>query len=164
MTDAPGPVIVNGWALFAHPLILEQVQTIAIQVEKLKKKNPTGYRAKNPTKRLAAINKLMFDVIPQDPTRTEYRQGITLGLEHKHWFRAKFFQQYRLFFRYHEPRKVIVYALVNDETTKRAYDSSGKMLEGGHPPDNWDQLLAEAASQLLHKHRERSVDSSSTSQ
>jgi toxin YhaV len=46
---------------------------------------------------------------------------------------------------------VIVYAWVNDEDTKRAYESSddayrvfGKMLESGHPPDDWDQLLAEA--------------------
>ena len=50
----------------------------------------------------------------------EYRKGGTLGDEHKHWFRAKFFQQYRLFFRYHGPSKVIVLAWVNDEDTKRA--------------------------------------------
>jgi toxin YhaV len=153
MTDAPPPIIVNGWALFAHPLVLKQVETLAIEVEKLKTKDPTGYRTKNPTKRLAAINKLIFDVVPQDPSRTEYRQGVTLGSEHKHWFRAKFFQQYRLFFRYHEPSKVIVYAGVNDETTKRAYDTLDgayrvfrKMLDRGHPPDDWDQLAAESAS------------------
>ncbi|MBW2709593.1 MAG: type II toxin-antitoxin system YhaV family toxin [Deltaproteobacteria bacterium] len=28
----------------------------------------------------------------------------TLGNNHKHWFCAKFFQQYRLFFRYHLER------------------------------------------------------------
>lgn len=56
----------------------------------------------------------LFDVIPQDPTRTEFRQGTTLGPNHKHWFRAKFFQQYRLFYRYHVQAKVIVYAWVND--------------------------------------------------
>ena len=110
-----------------------------------------GYAKKNASKRLAAITKLAFDVIPQDPTRPEYRQGNTLGEDHKHWFRAKFFQQYRLFFRYHAPSKVIVFAWVNDEDTKRAYESSDdayrvfrKMLESGHPPDDWNQLLAEA--------------------
>ena len=73
-----------------------------------------------------------------------------LGDEHKHWFRAKFFQQYRLFFRYHAASRVIVYAWVNDNYTKRAYDSSSdaylvfrKMLVSGYPPDDWDQLLAE---------------------
>lgn len=99
---------------------------------------------------LAAIAKLAFDVIPHDPTRSEYRQGGTRGDDHKHWFRAKFFQQYRLIFRYHAPSKVIVYAWVNDEDTKSAYESSydayrvfRKMLESGHPPDDWDRLLAE---------------------
>jgi toxin YhaV len=74
---------------------------------------------------LAAIQKLIFEKIPQDSTLPEYRQGITLGDEHKHWFRAKFFQQYRLFFRYHLESKIIVYAWANDESTKRAY---GKKL------------------------------------
>jgi toxin YhaV len=48
-------------------------------------------------------------------TRPEYRLCATLGDDHKHWLRAKFFQQYRLFFRYHAASKLIVYAWVNDE-------------------------------------------------
>lgn len=85
------------------------------------------------------------------PARPEYRQGGALGDDHKHWFRAKFFQQYRLFFRYHAQAKVIAFAWVNDEDTKRACESSDdayrmfrKMLESGHPPDDWGQLLTEA--------------------
>ena len=145
------PFLVNDWVLFAHPLFLAEVEALAQQVERLKHKDPIGYTKKNVTKRLAAITKLAFEVIPQDPARAEYRQGNTLGGEHKHWFRAKFFQQYRLFFRYHAPSKVIVYGWVNDGATKRAYESSddayrvfSKMLESSHPPSDWDQLLAEA--------------------
>jgi toxin YhaV len=41
-----------------------------------------------------------------------------------HWFRAKFFQQYRLFFRYHRESRIIIYAWVNDEESKRAYESA----------------------------------------
>jgi toxin YhaV len=74
---------------------------------------------KNGTKRLAAITMLAFDVIPQDPTRPEFRQGNTLGGDHEHWLRATFFQQYRLFFRYHTPSRVIVFAWVNDEHQAR---------------------------------------------
>jgi len=121
---APTPLVVNGWTIFAHPLFLDQLEGLTRQVETLKQKDPIGFAKKNATKRLAAIAKLAFEVIPQDPARPEYRQGATLGDEHKHWFRAKFFQQYRLFFRYHAPSKVIVYAWVNDEATKRAYESS----------------------------------------
>ena len=148
------PFVVNGWALFAHPLFLAELEAITRQVERLRHKDPSGFSKKNATKRLAAITKLAFEIIPQDPTRSEYRQGNTLGDDHKHWLRAKFFQQYRLFFRYHAPSKVIVYAWVNDEDTKRAYESSDdayrvfrKMLESGHPPDDWNQLLAQARSE-----------------
>jgi toxin YhaV len=54
-------------------------------------------------------------------------------------------------FRYHLSSKVIVLAWVNDDDSKRAYESDDdayrvfrKMLDSGHPPDNWDQLLQEA--------------------
>ena len=101
--------------------------------------------------RLAAIRKLIFEVIPQDPGRAEFRQGKALGEQHTHWFRAKFFQQYRLFFRYHASSKIIVYAWVNDASTLRAYESKSdayrvfrRMLDSGNPPDDWETLLVEA--------------------
>lgn len=148
------PLVIHGWTIFAHPLFLAQVEALVQQVEAFKQKDSVGYMKKNASKRLAAIIKLAFDVIPQDPTRPEYRQGNTLGDEHKHWLRAKFFQQYRLFFRYHLPGKMIVFAWGNDEGSKRAYESGDdayrvfrKMLVNGHPPDDWELLLAEARSE-----------------
>ena len=151
---------INGWTIFAHPLFLDQLDALLTQVEKLRQKNPTGYTEKNSTKRLAAIAKLAFEVIPQDPARAEYRQGGTLGDAHKHWFRAKFFQQYRLFFRFHAPSKLIVLAWVNDEGTLRAYESGSdayrvfrKMLEDGHPPDEWGQLLVESKREVARLQR-----------
>lgn len=153
-TDQTAPLVIHGWTVFVHPLFLAQIEALLLQVESLKQKDPVGYVKKNASKRLAAITKLAFDVIPQDPTRPEYRQGGTLGDAHKHWFRAKFFQQYRLFFRYHATARVLVFAWVNDDDSKRAYESSDdayrvfrKMLEGGHPPDDWDMLLAEARAE-----------------
>jgi toxin YhaV len=148
-------VVIHGWTVFAHPLFLDQYEKLLKQVAELREKDPKGYAKKNAAKRLAAIVSLAFDVIPQDPTRTEYRQGNTLGEDHKHWFRAKFFQQYRLFFRFHVPSKVIVLGWVNDVDTKRAYESESdayrvfkKMLANGHPPSDWDSLLAEAHAQV----------------
>ncbi|HRD98786.1 MAG TPA: type II toxin-antitoxin system YhaV family toxin [Rubrivivax sp.] len=148
------PLVVNGWTIFAHPIFHDQLDSLTAQVEALKRKDPTGYVKKNATKRLTAIAKLAFEVIPQDPARPEYRQGNTLGDEHKHWFRAKFFQQYRLFFRFHVQAKVIVFAWVNDEDTKRAYESADdayrvfrRMLDSGRPPSDWAQLLAEARAE-----------------
>ncbi len=160
MTQANAPLVINGWSLFSHPLFLDQVEALISKVETLKAKDPKTYKQKNSTKRLAAITKLAFEVIPEDPTRPEYRQGGTLGEDRKHWFRAKFYQQYRLFFRFHAAQKIIVYAWVNDENSKRAFESGDdayrtfrKMLDGGHPPEDWDTLIKEArtASKRLTK-------------
>lgn len=86
-------LVIHGWTVLAHPLFLEQLEALAAEVEALRHKDPAGYARKNASKRLAAILKLAFDLIPQDPTRAEYRQGDTLGGDRRHWFRAKFFQQ-----------------------------------------------------------------------
>ena len=146
----------HGWVVYAHPLFLAQIEALTKQVEALKQRDPVGYVKKNAYKRLLAITNLASEVIPQDPTRSEYRQGGSLGNDHKHWLRAKFFQQYRLFFRYHAASKIIVLAWVNDEDTKRAYESNDdgytvirKMLASGHPPDDWHELLAEARAEGL---------------
>ena len=143
----------HGWALFAHPLFLDQVETLVARVEAARARDPEGYRNRNDSKRLAAIAKLAFDVIPQDPERPEYRLGQALGEDRRHWFRAKFFQQYRLFFRFHKGSRILVLAWVNDEQSKRAYESANdayrvfrKMLQQGHPPDDWEALLAAAKS------------------
>jgi toxin YhaV len=142
------PLVINGWAIFAHPIFLDQIEALIEEVEKRKARDPSTYEKKNCTKRLAAIFKLITENIPSDPGGASFRQGDTLGGDRKHWFRAKFFQQYRLFFRFEEAAKIIVLAWVNDETTLRAYGSKTdayatfrSMLDGGNPPDDFDSLL-----------------------
>lgn len=149
MTGAP--LVVNGWSLFAHPLFLDQIEALIAVVAKARARDPENYRRKNAAKRLAAITKLAFEIIPQAPDRPEYRQGNTLGETHRYWFRAKFFQQYRLFFRFSAAQRIIIYAWVNDENTLRAYDSGSdaylvfrRMIARGAPPDDWASLVAEA--------------------
>ncbi|MEO0884943.1 MAG: type II toxin-antitoxin system YhaV family toxin [Cyanobacteria bacterium J06648_10] len=145
---------IHGWTVLAHDCLLTQFEELVEAVDRLRQKSPDAYQRKNVTKRLEAVTKLAFNIIPQDPTREIYRQGGTLGAENKHWFRSKFYQQYRLFFRYHMESKIIVLGWVNDPTTKRAHNSKKdaykvfeKMLEGGHPPSEWKKLLAEAQAE-----------------
>jgi toxin YhaV len=145
-------LVVNGWRIYAHPLFLDQLELLITEVEALRRKDPQGYGNRNASKRLAAISRLMLRDIPQDPTRKEYQQGLTLGVENRHWRRVKFFQQYRLFFRFHSRSKLIVLGWVNDTGTKRAYGSKSDayrifeaMLSRGHPPKDWEDLMAEAA-------------------
>lgn len=145
------PLVVNGWSVYAHPVFLDQLEQLIEEVEERKLREAGTWRKKNCTKRLAAIFKLTTERIPIDPGAPAFRQGDTLGDHRKHWFRAKFFQQYRLFYRFSSKAKVIVLAWVNDEKTLRAYGSRADayatfqgMLDGGNPPDDFDALMEEA--------------------
>lgn len=153
---------VNGWQFFAHPLFLDQIEKLAGAVEKARTKDPRGWRRSANAKLLAALRQLVFETIPQDPTRPEYRQGGTLGDARKHWFRAKFGGgRFRLFFRYSSSAKVIVFAWVNDENTLRTYGAKSdayavfrKMLDSENPPDDWAALIASASDPEVQKRLE----------
>jgi toxin YhaV len=148
--EAPTVLKVNGWTILLHPLFLDQIQATVADVERAKLKDSKTYKTKNCSKLLAAILTLAFDAIPHDPASAAYQQGNTLGRAYTHWRRAKFFQQYRLYFRYDLASKIIIYAWVNDERTKRAYGSKtdayavfAGMLGKGKPPDDWATLKKE---------------------
>jgi len=160
-SPSTGVVVAHGWIICFHPLFRAQLAQLRREVESIKLKTPAKHASHNKTKRLSVIERLVFDTIPQDPTRPEYRQGATLGKEYQHWLRAKFFQQYRLFFRYHTGKKIIVFVWVNDEQTKRAYESDDdayrvfrKMLLQGNPPDNWDALIHDSRRIEVNQSRE----------
>ncbi|MFN9545860.1 MAG: type II toxin-antitoxin system YhaV family toxin [Cyanobacteriota bacterium] len=123
-----------------------------VAVETLRAKDHRGYGGKSASRRLAASTRLMLKASPRDPSRKEYQQGSTLGAGHRHWRRAKFFQQVRLFLRFHSRSRLIVWGWVNDSDSKRAYGSKTdayrvfqSMLASGQPPDNWGELLQDAA-------------------
>ena len=143
--------VVNGWKIYPHPIFREQYLKLVDEVRKAKRIDPANYMSGRAAKLLAATEKMAFADIPADPSDPKFRQGLTLGEDYRHWRRGKFRQQYRLFFRYSEKERIIILAWLNDEGTKRAYDSRtdayrvfARMLRGGHPPDDWNQLLGEA--------------------
>ncbi|MEY4262581.1 MAG: hypothetical protein RLY88_289 [Actinomycetota bacterium] len=138
---------INEWALIIHPLFEAQLQKLEAEVEKKGKQSFAG-------KLLRSIEKITNEVVPNDPSSKVFRQGLTLGPENKHWRRVVFHQQYRLFFRYDSRMKVIIYVWMNDEGTKRAYESKTdayrvfqKMLESGYPPGEFVELLKQSGFQ-----------------
>jgi toxin YhaV len=140
---------VHGWNIYFHPCFEEQLVDLVERVMEQAQRRPKDYCQLRPFKLLSAIALLAFDVIPRDPSDERFRQGNTLGNDHTDWFRAKFYQQYRLFFRYSEPDKTVIYAWVNDDSTLRAYESKSdayrvfeKMLRKGRPPSDWAALKA----------------------
>ena len=139
---------VNGWRLFQYPLFENQLNTLTETVEQLSITQPDTYRDHPKTKLLATIHRYITESIPRNPNSSEFRQGDALGPDNRHWFRAKFHQRYRLFFRFSTKEKVIVYVWVNDEFTLRkagsktdAYAVFKSMLNAGNLPHTFEALL-----------------------
>ena len=139
----------HGWSLLFHDCLNEQLQTLHAAVVRAKAHDPKGVEANANVKLFNALSKLMFDTVPGDPNREEYRQGNTMGASFRHWRRAKIGRRFRLFFRFDSKTKIIIFAWVNDENTLRSSGSKSdpyavfeKMLERGHPPDSWASLAS----------------------
>lgn len=144
-------MVVNGWSLYTYSLFDEQLKKLVGKVEAAAKANPAGYKEQPAAKLLATIYKQTHELIPANPNAPEFRQGNTLGKDNRHWFRAKFHERYRLFFRFSTKDKVIVYAWVNDEASLRKkgskndpYSRFQAMLEAGKPPAQLEDLLTDS--------------------
>jgi toxin YhaV len=137
----------HGWNLLFHECLSEQLQKLQSAAERARQQDPQGFESNANV--LAGLSKLIFDVVPSDPNREEYRQGNTMGAAFRHWRRAKIGRRFRLFFRFDSKTRIIIFAWVNDENTLRSSGSKSdpyrvfqRMLDRGHPPDDWATLVA----------------------
>ena len=137
----------HGWNLLFHECLSEQLKKLHAADQRAQLQDPLGYQSNANVRLFAAISQLMFDTVPSDPNREEYRQGNTMGTEFRHWRRAKIGRRFRLFFRFDSKTRIIIFAWVNDENTLRSSGSKNdpyaifqRMLERGHPPDDWFAL------------------------
>lgn len=147
----------HGWSLLFHDCLVEQLRKLKAAADQAEAADPSGFEANANVKLYRALNQLVFEAVPSDPAREEYRQGNTMGTNFRHWRRAKIGRRFRLFFRYDSKAKVIVYAWVNDEHTLRSAGSKSdpyalfqKMLERGYPPDDWAALLVASSVDVIH--------------
>jgi hypothetical protein len=69
------PLVVNGWALYAHPQFLAALAERIPVVEVSKRRNPNGYRRNDDAKILAAVRHLIFERIPANPGDKQFRLG-----------------------------------------------------------------------------------------
>ena len=138
----------HGWTLLFHHQLIAQMMKLRAAVLRAQENDPEGFGANANVNFFRALVQLIQDVVPNDPSRDEYRLGITMGPAYRHWRRAKLGRRYRLFFRYDSKAKVIVYAWINDEQSLRSSGSKSdpyavfeKMLGRGNPPDDWNALV-----------------------
>ena len=141
----------NQWLKLAHPAFIEAKRSYLGEYLAAKAKNGWDAEANLAVKKFEYLVALMQIAIPRDPSSDSFRQGNTIGPRYRHWRRAKFLQQYRLFFRYSSKVETIIYAWVNDDQTLRSYGSKTdaylvfrRMLEQGRVPNDWDELMAES--------------------
>ena len=139
----------HGWTLLFYTEFSRQLAKLKDAAERARRKDPEGMASNSTVKLLRAVDRAIAEVIPQDPSRAEYRQGNTLGRGYRHWRRARIGGRFRLFFRYDTRARVIVYAWMNDERTLRSsgsktdpYTVFARMLAQGNPPDDWASLMA----------------------
>lgn len=139
----------HGWNLLFHECLSEQLQKLYAASERAMQQDPQGCESNANVRLFAALSKLIFDAVPSDPNRDEYRQGNTMGSAFRHWRRAKIGRRFRLFFRFDTKTRIIIFAWVNDENTLRSTGSKNdpykvfkRMLERGQPPDDWAALIA----------------------
>ncbi|MEX2530537.1 MAG: type II toxin-antitoxin system YhaV family toxin [Gemmatimonadota bacterium] len=117
-----GIVVVEGWTILAHPLFLDAMERLAAAVNDERASNPKAPPSGN-AKLLGHLLDLAFVKIPQDPGSAAYQHGGTLA-DRRHWFRGKTGGgRYRLFYRYDSRARIIIYAWVNDEDSRRTYGS-----------------------------------------
>jgi toxin YhaV len=144
----------HGWALFAHPLFLDQLERLAAAAARARRSDPNNWRSNANVRLLAALRELVLERVPRDPLAAEYRQGNTLGAQNRHWFRAKFgANRFRLFFRADSSARIIVYAWFNNRDTLRKagaitdpYVVFSGMLARDNPPGDWAALRASAST------------------
>ena len=143
----------HGWTLLFHACVSAQLQKLHAASERAKQQDPNGFDANANVRLFNALSKLIFEAVPSDPNREEYRQGNTMGPAFRHWRRAKIGRRFRLFFRFDSKSKIIIFAWVNDENTLRSsgnkndpYAVFKRMLAKGHPPDDWVTLVSASRS------------------
>ena len=143
-----------GWTLLFHECLINQLQRLQAAASRAEALDPDGFRSNANVKLLDALAKLIFDAVPSDPSRDEYRQGNTMGPSLRHWRRAKIGRRFRLFFRFDSKSKIIIYAWVNDVNTLRSSGAKNdpyfvfqNMLKSGNPPSDWDALVLASKDQ-----------------
>lgn len=139
----------SGWRLAGDKHFMERYAALVVATEAERARLGEGDPNTLEAKLLFAVKELVFRKIPADPMNKNYVLGNTLGPYFRAWRRAKFFQQYRLFYRFHSGKKIIIYSWFNDENTLRAYGSKtdaykefAKMLDSGKPPTDFDELIS----------------------
>lgn len=141
------------WEIRFFRKFLALYKKLKDDVEYLRKRDPETYFNRLKPRLLKKIQ-TVIRIVAENPKHPDYLLGESLGVQHKHWRRVKgkgLPNRYRLFFRFSEQHKRIIYAWLNDENTLRQAGSSSdvyrvfrKMLDREDVPTDFDSLTAQS--------------------
>ena len=141
----------NDWLLIAYPGFVDQYASLSNQALEIVRPGKPESKSHPKVKKMAALRKMVFEVIPSDPASSKFLLGNTLGPKYRAWRRAKFGAQYRIFFRFDSKAKIIIFGWLNDEESLRAYGSKtdayavfAKKLDSATPPTTWTDLHSQS--------------------
>ena len=157
MGEAARPRESHGWQLWFGELFEVRWRALRERVRRLKTElGETDFAAHPDVKLFAALVQLVHETVPLNPEHPDFRLGKTLGDRFTSWRRVKRHglpDRYRLFFKYSSSHKVIVFVWLNDADTLRKDGASSdpytvfrRMLESGHPPDDFYALIKEVGT------------------
>ncbi|AMF97724.1 hypothetical protein AL538_08325 [Vibrio harveyi] len=150
-------------SLYALQIFIDRLEALIAEVETLAGTNEHFYE--HPSyKLLDSVNKMIYEVVPSNPSAKEYNLGRTLDKRDKDtkgnsnnytsWKRVKNHlpARYRLFFKYQTSTpQPIIYAWLNDNKTLRkegaktdVYMTFLRLLKAGTIPNSWQELVDEA--------------------
>ena len=146
-----------GWQIWFGELFDARWRVMRERVRRLKAELGEAEFAAHPDVKLfAALVHIVHETVPRDPEHPDFRLGKTLGDRFTSWRRVKRHglpDRLRLFFKFSSSHKVIVFVWLNDATILRKDGASSdpyavfrRMLEGGHPPDDFDELMRAVAT------------------
>lgn len=96
------------------PLVLKQRQKLDTAAARARTQDPEGLESNANVKLFKALAELIFETVPIDPNRDEYRQGNTMGYRFSPLASSQDRSPIRLFFRFDSKTKIIIFAWVND--------------------------------------------------
>jgi toxin YhaV len=116
-------LIRNGWKILFHPLFAERIRALRVEAEELKASlTEDSYRSHPRVRLLAAVFRLIRDVIPENPNAPDFQLRADLAK----FRRAKSHglpERYRLFWVFSSTARTIIFLYLNDESTLRKQGS-----------------------------------------
>lgn len=141
---------VNGWKLLYHPVFGDRYAQLRARARELKASLPAGEFPTHPdVKLVAAIRRVVLEIIPEDPNRPDFWLGADLAA----FRRVKGYglpDRYRLYYVFSSTARTVIVLYLNDSASLRKDDAKtdpyrvfARLVSSGSLGKDFDANLAQ---------------------